>query len=70
MARCPRTINDLHDSLRKGVEDTGYFFIWEQTSKSQAGMIIDCDVQRLDAGAWVAMGAIAGGADSRVGEAA
>jgi hypothetical protein len=33
-------------------------------------MIIDGDVERLDAGAWIAMGTIAGGANTGLMEAA
>jgi hypothetical protein len=52
------------DGLVEGGENVGSFFIWKETGKSQAGMIIDGDVKGLDTGAWIAMGAVAGGADA------
>ena len=51
-------------------EDTGDFFVWEQRGKSEAGMIIDGDVEGLGAGAWIAMGTVAGGADAGLEKAA
>jgi len=49
--------------LERG-QDTGRFFIGKETGKGEAGMIIDGDVERLEAGARIAMGAITGGADT------
>ena len=57
-------------SLLESVEDAGDFFVGQEGGKSQAGMIIDGDVERLNARAWVAVGTLAGGADARLGEAA
>jgi len=51
-------------------DDAGDFFIREEGGKSDPGMIIDGDVERLDARSGIAMGAVAGGADAGVGEAA
>jgi hypothetical protein len=56
--------------LVEGGQDAGSFFIGEKTGESQAGMIIDGDVEGLDAGAGIAMGAIAGGADAGLVKAA
>ena len=47
------------DGLMKGVEDAGNLFVWEQTGKSESGMIINRDVKTFDARAWIAHGAIA-----------
>jgi hypothetical protein len=56
--------------LVEGGEDTGDFFVGKEGGKSEAGMIIDGDVEGLDAGTGVAMGTVAGGADAGLGEAA
>ncbi len=58
-----------HGLVESG-QHTGDFFIGEQTGKSEAGMVINGDVKRLDARAWVAVGAVAGGADAGLGKAA
>jgi len=58
------------DGLMEGVEDAGDLFVWEQASEGETGMIVDGDVEGLDAGAWIALSAIAGGADTGAGEAA
>jgi hypothetical protein len=58
------------DGLMEGGENAGSFFIREKGGKSQAGMVIDGDVKGLDAGARIAMGTIAGGADARLEKAA
>jgi hypothetical protein len=52
------------DGLLESGQDTGSFFIREERSESQTGMIIDGDVEGLDAGARITVGAIAGGADA------
>jgi len=54
------------DGLMESGQHTGSFFIREEGGESQAGMIIDGDVERLDPGARVAMGTVAGGADARL----
>jgi hypothetical protein len=51
-------------------QDAGSFFVWEERGKSQAGVIIDGDVEGLGAGAWIAVGTVAGGADAGLEEAA
>lgn len=56
--------------LLESVQNAGDFFIGEQTGKSEAGMIINGDVKRLDPCAWVAVGAVAGGPDAGLGKAA
>ena len=52
------------DGLMERGQDAESFFIGKKTGKSEAGVIIDGDVEGLGAGAWVAVGAIAGGADA------
>ena len=52
------------DGLLEGGQDAGSFFIWENGGKSQAGMIVDGDMEGLDAGARIAMRAVAGSADA------
>ena len=58
------------DCLVEGGQNAGSFFVWEERGKSQAGMVINGDVKGLDTGAWVAMGTVAGGADTRLVKAA
>ena len=58
------------DGLLEGGQDTGSFFIGKETGKGEAGMIINGDVEGLDAGAGITVGAIAGGADAGLVEAA
>jgi hypothetical protein len=58
------------DGLVESGQDTGSFFIREQRGKSQAGMIIDGDVEGLDPGAGVTMRTVAGGADAGLEKAA
>jgi len=58
------------DGLMESVEDAGDLFVGEQTGEGETGVIVDGDVEGLDAGAWIALGAIAGGADAWAGEAA
>ncbi len=45
-------------------------FVREQTSEGEAGVVVDGDVETFEAGAWVAEGAITGGADAWASEAA
>ena len=52
------------DGLLQGGHDAGDFFIGKEGGKSDSGMIINGDVKGLDARAWVAVGAVAGGADA------
>ncbi len=56
--------------LVEGFEDTGDFFIGEEGGKSDAGMIINGDVERLNARAGIAVRTVAGGTNAGVGEAA
>jgi len=58
------------DGLVEGGQDAGSFFIGKETGKGEAGMIINGDVEGLDAGAGITVGAIAGGADAGLVEAA
>jgi len=51
-------------------EDAGDFFVGEERGESEAGMVINGDVKGLDAGAWVAVGTVAGGADAGLEKAA
>ena len=52
------------DGLMERGQDTGSFFIGKETGKSQSRMVINGDVERLGAGAGIAMGTVAGGADA------
>jgi len=45
-------------------EHAGSFFIREEGGESQAGVVVDGDVEGLGAGAGIAVGAIAGGANA------
>lgn len=58
------------EGLVESVEDALGPFIWKQTSEGEAGVIINGDVQAFDAGAGVALSAVAGGADPGAHEAA
>jgi hypothetical protein len=58
------------ESLLESGEDAWESFVWEETGEGEAGVVIDGDVEGLDAGAWIAHEAIAGGADARAREAA
>ena len=58
------------EGLVEGVENALSLFVGEQTSEGEAGVIINGDVQAFDAGAGVALSAVAGGADSGTEEAA
>ena len=58
------------DGLVERGQNAGSFFIGKETGKSQAGMIIDGDVKGLDAGAGIAVGAVAGGANAGLVKAA
>jgi len=57
------------ESLMKGGEDAVGLFIWEEAGEGGAGVVVDGDVEGLGACAWVALGAVAGGADAWFGEA-
>ena len=54
----------------QSVEDALGAFVREKTSEGEAGVIIDGDVETFHAGAWVAEGAITGGAHAWAMEAA
>ncbi len=58
------------DGLAERIQSTGDLFVREETGEGEAGMVVDGDMETFDAGAWVADGAIAGGADAGAGEAA
>jgi len=58
------------DGLVQSVEDALRPFVREQTSEGEAGVVVDGDVKTFEAGAWVAEGAITGGADAWASEAA
>jgi len=58
------------DGLAEGIEGTGDLFVGVETSESEAAVIVDGDMQRLDAGPGIALGAITGGADAGACEAA
>jgi len=54
------------DGLVESGENAGSFFVWEETGKSDSGMIIDGDVEGFGPCARIAMGTIAGGANARL----
>lgn len=58
------------DGLMERGDDAGSFFIWQEDGKSEAGMVIDGDVERLDARARIAVGPVAGGANAWLVKAA
>ena len=58
------------DGLMEGGQDAGSFFIGKKTGESQAGVVIDGDVEGLDAGARITMRTLAGGADAGLVKAA
>ena len=58
------------DGLMERSENAGSFFIGKKTGESEAGMVIDGDVKGLGAGAGIAMGTVAGGADAGLVKAA
>ena len=58
------------DGLLEGSQDAGSLFVGQESGEGEAGMIVDGDVKRLGAGAWIAVGAVAGGADAGACEAA
>ena len=58
------------DGLVEGCQDTGDFFIGKETGKGQARMVIDGDMEGLGAGAWIAVGTIAGSANAGLEKAA
>lgn len=58
------------DRLMESGEDAGSLFVWEEAGEGEAGVVVDGDVETFEAGAWVALGFVAGGADARLGEAA
>jgi hypothetical protein len=57
------------EGLVQSVEDAGGAFVREETSEGEAGVIVDGDVETFEAGAWVALGTVAGGADAWATEA-
>lgn len=50
------------DGLLERSQDAGGLFIWEKAGKSEAGMVVDGDVQTFDAGTRIAMGTVPRGA--------
>lgn len=58
------------EGLLESREHAGGLFIGEQRGESQAGVVVDGDVEGLDAGAGIAVGTVAGGADAGLVEAA
>lgn len=52
------------DGTAEGVEGAGDFFVWVEGGESDAEMVIDGDMEALDAGAWIALGTVTGGADA------
>lgn len=58
------------DGLVESSQDAGSFFIWEKGGESQAGVIVDGDMEGLCACAWITVGTIACGADAGLIKAA
>jgi hypothetical protein len=58
------------EGLLEGGQDAGSLFIWEEAGKSEAGMVINGDVQAFDAGPGIAVGTVAGGANAGLMKAA
>ena len=58
------------DGLLQSAEDTLSSFVGEQASESEAGVVVDGDVQAFEAGAGIALSAVPGGANPGAGEAA
>ena len=58
------------DGLMERGQDAGSFFIGKEAGKSEAGMIINSDMKRLNARPGIPMGAVTGGANAGLGEAA
>jgi hypothetical protein len=58
------------DGLLESVDGAGDFFVRKEAGKSEAGVIVDGDVQAFHAGTWIAASAIAGGTDAGLREAA
>ena len=52
------------DGLAEGGDGAWGFFVFEEGGKAEAGVVVDGDVERLSAGALVAIGPVAGGADA------
>jgi hypothetical protein len=57
------------NGLLQSVEDAGSFFVREEAGEGQTGVVVDGDMERLEAGAGVALRAVAGGAHAGLGEA-
>ncbi len=52
------------EGLAERSEDAGSFLIGKEGGKSDAGLVIDGDVQTFDACAWIAVGTVPGGTDA------
>jgi hypothetical protein len=57
------------ESLLERREDTGSFFIGEERGKGETAVIVDGDVEGLDARAWRTVSAVAGSPHTGLGEA-
>ena len=57
------------EGLVQSVEDALSAFVREETSEGEAGVVVDGDVKTFDAGAWVALGTVASGANAWAMEA-
>ena len=58
------------DGLVERSNHAGRRFVGVKRGEGEAGMVVDGNVEALDTGSWVALGAIAGGADAGACEAA
>jgi hypothetical protein len=58
------------DGLVESMENALDLFIWQEAGESEAGVVVDGDVETFDPGSRIANGAIAGGTDAGTREAA
>jgi hypothetical protein len=58
------------DAFAEGGDGAWDFFVFEDSGKAKSGVVVDGDVEGLSASSFVAIGAVAGGTDTRFMEAA
>ena len=58
------------DALAEGGDGAWDFFVFEDGGETEAGVIVDGDVEGFGAGALIAIGAVTCGADARFMESA
>ncbi len=62
-------IGEEADGLAEGGDDAGDGFVFLDGGEAESGVVVDGDVEGLGAGAFIAIGAVAGGANTWFGEA-